>query len=591
MSVTTTLKSVHGRLSIMLIGLLGLQANAVGWQGPQEPVRDFRPTPGVSSQGVGYGAIALDDDWLMLSAVGFGSDDRPAFIEGAIRAFRRTDVGWELSQLVRPGELWDYQRFGRESIAIAGNVLVVGGSRYGLTTRPQLSGSAEGRLYVYSLVGGAWELAQTFEPRRFGGEPSVVPGIPGLKYGLGIIVETDGEQILSTAISQNWAGTGTMRGTVYSYTKDVNGIWNLDQLITAPPNSQITGLQDRFGACLALEEDLLAVGTSETFAEGVVLLYRRNASGWQFEHEFSLPFNDYIPAHWGRHIEIDQGRILISYVGGDTVPFNEAIWVYEQDALGDWVTTSQVRPSGSDLEPQDFPFFGHDFEIDGRWLLVGAPGANDGAVPSAGLAILYYDDPALGWTEVNRFRNFDQPASLPGGSLFGLRVAADFKSGVIAGTGPQYQECVPGNPYCTIGSTYMFDLEQGERFCNQSANSTGEASQLTVTGSLAVSENNFILHGYDMPVGEFALPLYGLEGTGFPVSTGGSLCLTGGGAIHRLLPAQVVGESGEIYRDLDLNAAALLLPGTTWGFQVWHRDQLGGASVTNMSNAVRVTLH
>jgi hypothetical protein len=571
------------------VGLLVVFSGVgMAMQSDQFPTRDLHPEAGVAYQGVADGGVAVAGDWCMVAAEGFGSNDRPLFIEGAVRAFRKSSEGWNLGQLIRPGISWDGQGFGR-SLSMSGDVLVVGAEQYGLTIRPQVSGAALGRAYVYHLGGEEWQYVQALEPRLFGGG-----GIHGESYGLGGAVVTDGNQILVSAIDQGYAGAGTMSGTVYSYVRDSSGGWVLDQLITAPPHSQLQGVQALFGMTLALEDDLLAVGTIETFSEGVVLLYRRGANGWQFEHEFALPFNDFISAHWGRHVEIDQGRVVISYVGGDTTPFRDGLWFYEQNGAGGWVNTGSLRSSGLGLEPSDFPYFGNDFEIDGDWLLVGAPGSNVGSAANAGRAVLYHDDAGAGWTEVRRFRNADQPVHLPAGSGLGYRVSMDLEQGVMVGTGPFYQECAPGNPfYCTIGGAYLFDFEKGDRFCGQGNNSLGIRSQLTVTGSLSVGENNFILHGYDMPQGEFAVAVYGQEGPPFPIATGGNLCLTGGSVIHRVQPALLVGESGEVYLDLDLAApvqASSLLPGTTWGLQLWHRDQVGGMSTTNMSNAVRVTL-
>ncbi len=569
-------------LSVCLLSIVGA---AFGSQVDQAPTRNLNPEPGVSLRGVGTGDVAIEGDWCMVSAAGYGSDDRPLFQEGAIRAFRRTASGWELVQVIRPQLLWDAQGFGM-SISLSGDVLVVGAHRYGLYSRPQVSGAAIGRAYVYHLIGGVWTWKQTLEPdlSRPGGGPN------GDVYGFGGVVVTDGELIAVSAMGQTDGGVGTMAGAVYLYLRDANEVWELEFMGNAPPNSQLTGMQATFGAALALEGELMAVGTEDTFAGGVVLLYRKGLTGWQFEHEFVNPSSG---GHWGRHLEIDEGRVFISAVYGGLGGSPESIWIYEQGS-GGWNSTVQIDPADSGLLPSSFASFGNDFAVQGDWLLVGAPGADGAVGTNMGLALLYRNDPITGWTEVMRGRNFDQPSHLPNGAGVGLRVDADFDRGVMIATGFDYSVCDPASPYyCTQGASYLFDVELGERFCSQLSHSGGRTSQLTVTGSLAVGLNRFILHGYDLPPQVLALGLFGQQGASLPVSSGGFLCLTGSGGVHRIQPAALSSSAGELYLDLDLtdpSAAGWLMPGTTWGFQVWHRDQVAGASVTNFSNGVQVQL-
>ena len=234
--------------------------------------------------------------------------------------------------------------------------------------------------------------------------------------------------------------------------------------------------------------------------------------------------------------------------------------------------------------------------MEGDLLFVGAPGGREPEANNRGRCHLFQRDSNWVWTELGQFRNSDREfgQGFPGEEL-GKEVAADFERGVLLASAPVYRHWGPDGPGSTeavYGAAYLFDYAHGETICSGSTNSRGEESGLSLLGSPQVSRGNLTMHGYKLPVDEFALCLYGQVSQPVPIQTGGNLCILGG-AVTRLFPAIRVGETGEVFHEIDwqdpLNALRLQV-GTTWGFQVWHRDLQGGASVTGTSMAVELML-
>lgn len=79
----------------------------------------------------------------------------------------------------------------------------------------------------------------------------------------------------------------------------------------------------------------------------------------------------------------------------------------------------------------------------------------------------------------------------------------------------------------------------------------------------------------------------------------GFLCIgVGSSGLFRLMPPLVLDSSGAATRVIDFGSAPTgvgagqILPGSTWNFQMWHRDSTaGGGSGSNLTDAVSVTFY
>jgi len=270
--------------------------------------------------------------------------------------------------------------------------------------------------------------------------------------------------------------------------------------------------------------------------------------------------------------------------------------VFADQGAGAWVLEDTITPPGPYQNPSAFPRFGCAIEMEGNWMWVGARGGNDPALSYQGKCHLFHRQATGSWTEQAQMRYSDRdPTFMAYGASMGARVAADFDNGQLMASASDYRRWGAGGQasgLAVCGGAYLFDLELGDRFCAGTTNSSGAEGVLAVIGSLEVTLNHLRLHAHHLPPGEFALCLYGQESAPVPLLSGGALCILGG-PVQRLFPVLTSGSGGEVYYDVDLQApseATRLLPGSTWSFQVWHRDHVGGASVTGTTSAMRVTL-
>ena len=125
-----------------------------------------------------------------------------------------------------------------------------------------------------------------------------------------------------------------------------------------------------------------------------------------------------------------------------------------------------------------------------------------------------------------------------------------------------------------------------DRYCLTQPNSTGGASVLVATGSLAVADNDvsFVVSG--LPNSQFAYFLMSATTATIPVASG-LLCL-GGPQIRFNQDVLNSGTSGGVSFSPDLTnlpQGTTVLPGETWHFQLWHRD----GPTSNFSSSLGLT--
>lgn len=137
----------------------------------------------------------------------------------------------------------------------------------------------------------------------------------------------------------------------------------------------------------------------------------------------------------------------------------------------------------------------------------------------------------------------------------------------------------------------------GTSYCVAASNSTGGRAAITALGSTSAAANQLRLRTTSLPANAFGFYLVSRT-EGLVVGAGGSvgrLCL--GGTIGRYQrPGEVMssGPAGEFSLDLDLTdtpqplGSVSVLPGDTWFWTTWFRDQEGGVAVSNFSNGLEV---
>jgi len=133
----------------------------------------------------------------------------------------------------------------------------------------------------------------------------------------------------------------------------------------------------------------------------------------------------------------------------------------------------------------------------------------------------------------------------------------------------------------------------GLAYCTTVFNSSGAAATLRGNGSLAVLANDVTLTAAQMPLNTFGLLVVSLNQAFVPGAGGsvGNLCVgLPTGRYNSAITSS--GATGTIALVIDLNAVpqptalVAVQPGETWNFQMWFRDVVVGAQVSNFSNGL-----
>jgi hypothetical protein len=176
-----------------------------------------------------------------------------------------------------------------------------------------------GAVYVFEQNENTWQQAAYVKASN-----------PDTDHNFGAALALDGDTLAVGAPGENTGQPGS--GAVYVFTRDDLGQWHQEAFLKAG----VVGLNDAFGARVALVGDLLAVG-----APGE----RSDATG------------------------INGGDNNESAVGSG------AAYLFERDAAGSWTQIAYVKASNTD--PGDS--FGSALALDGDTLVIGAPSEQSAA--------------------------------------------------------------------------------------------------------------------------------------------------------------------------------------------------------------------
>jgi hypothetical protein len=142
---------------------------------------------------------------------------------------------------------------------------------------------------------------------------------------------------------------------------------------------------------------------------------------------------------------------------------------------------------------------------------------------------------------------------------------------------------------CSIYSM-LISGRPGSNFCISSQNSTGFTPQMSAWGSASVSTGSISLSACSLPFKVPGIFLYGPNPGSVPFGNG-TLCVSG--AIVR----SPVFQSFKGCTSWNLNYAGQassihpIVPGATYDFQLWYRDQAGGGAGFNLTDAYRLAFY
>ncbi|MCP3915933.1 MAG: hypothetical protein GY711_10295 [bacterium] len=406
---------------------------------------------------------------------------------------------------------------------------------------------------------------------------------------------TDSWTTMSLSVPRSEMAAASAGGLVFfAGGRDANGATNIVDILDPASGTWTTAILSQPRSQLAAT----AVGTTVVFACG------RRGHGAPSVYSDVVDVYDTSTGVWTTTTYANQNGKLAATSSGSHAYFTSGILVSTSEvqvfepATGTWTTKMLSAPRrnvGATRLLDQLLFAGGSsgpsgtlvdlFDLtSGTWSvsamntsLVRPPAATIGhrAVFVGNTAVEIYDATTGNWTtaplSVNRA---DAAATSVGGRV------------LIAGGGG--------------GSTFhdvvdIYEPELGTRYCSPgNPNSSGLSARITVDGSPFVSDQDLTLIADQLPAGEFGYFLVGAnQGTFQPPGSQGILCLACGfqgcGGIGRFNQAGFIiqGPSGSISVDLTVlptSPPVAVLPGDTWNFQCWHRDQ--GSS--NFSDAVSV---
>jgi hypothetical protein len=136
-------------------------------------------------------------------------------------------------------------------------------------------------------------------------------------------------------------------------------------------------------------------------------------------------------------------------------------------------------------------------------------------------------------------------------------------------------------------------LHKGEAasYCSSTLNSSGFAAKMDYEGTLSCVANDTCLHALGCPSFTTGFFIYGNQQAQIPLGNG-YLCVSPFHELYRISPVVAASRGGEAELDLDLYRMPLAVPitaGSTWNFQYWFRDPLGGGAGWNLSDGLRIT--
>ena len=124
-------------------------------------------------------------------------------------------------------------------------------------------------------------------------------------------------------------------------------------------------------------------------------------------------------------------------------------------------------------------------------------------------------------------------------------------------------------------------------YCQTSTNSTGGASTIDYTGSTSFAANDFGVFSSGNPNNQFGVFFMGVNQIDIPFGNG-RLCLSGQVTRFPLVQTDAFGIATYGVDNQSPPALGKIVPDSTWNWQFWFRDPMGGGAGFNTSNGLSV---
>ena len=296
---------------------------------------------------------------------------------------------------------------------------------------------------------------------------------------------------VSVSIDGDWAAVGSQNsgsqyGNVQLY-KRANNTWTLYATLSG---SEFAAAG--FGQSLSLKGNLLAVGapnaTYNQVACGSVLLFAFDSDEGTWTKVKTINPENYITKEgvlFGTEVSLSDGWLA---VGATDDIYNGSVCgsVYMYQISGNAATFAQRLLAGKDNNVQNHDAsvcqaFGTSIDIDGSWMIVGAP---QDFIYNTGAAFLYYYD-GVHWTQSNVI----SPAALEYSDGFGSQVAID--GNTIAISAPN-KENAQGS-----GTVYLYQINgYAQSLKTLNAISSQNNGAVNFGTSLDFADNQLLVSGW-----------------------------------------------------------------------------------------------
>lgn len=444
-------------------------------------------------------------------------------VTGTVAVFEETAGVWSATALLDAPSRTDGDLFGA-GIAVAGDQILVGA--------PRDDGYAPdgGALFVFERSGAGWSMIQKLGPVGIGTHDY---------FGHDVCAAGD----LATVTAYNDDEQGTNAGAAYTL-KRVHGTWEVTQKLVGSEGASF----DLFGTCVAMTEEAIVVGAPQNedtdsaaaANEGCAFVYEWSSHEQAWVETGCLrpgkPNDDH---RFGIDVAINDHVVIVGASHSETNLLNSgSAHVFGRRGRDCFETSNYVA-----LVPQAYDYLGLSVAAGENAVMVGVPGANEGAVGTGAVDVLD----------------------------------------------------AHGNPD-VWGSTFCHSRERVGGFRNMGGemNSTDQLGRLMCVGSNSVARGDLILRGTNLPENALATLIMG-GGTTKRRLGEGRICVSGDQLGGYQFAFQGIGPDGRyVVRD-PIGRIAQVYPSATPAMigrsmyaQVVYFDRSMG--VWNTTNALRIRL-
>ena len=291
-------------------------------------------------------SVAVDGDTVVVGAYKHDITDNQNITSGdagAAYVFTKVDGVWSepvklTASVPAPDDYFGY------SVAVDGNVAVVGAYRHDITDDQGIISGDAGAAYVFTEVDGVWS-----EPVK------LTASVPAPDDYFGYSVAVDGDTIVVGA-----RGDEDKTGAAYVFTK-VAGVWSQAAKLTASGG----GAFDYFGHSVAVDDETIVIGAQgNSGSPGAAYVFTKPTGGVSTGDELTASDADNND-QFGYSVAVDDDTVVVG------APNNDAAYVFILDS-GGWSEAAKL--AASDTEgPEEF---GDSVAIRGGTIVIGAYYAN-----------------------------------------------------------------------------------------------------------------------------------------------------------------------------------------------------------------------